>query len=119
MRPPAENTLLTSPFATHVSSGVSLTAAAASGIAPTTPPARRATTAMTARTNRERGHFGSNTECPQRGGAGRRGGARQAGGLPSRGWGMLGGLGAGASPLGGPVAAGPAVPPADGSAHGD
>src|SRR5256885_2880897 len=48
MRLPAWNTLLTSPLATHVWSGVSLTAAAARGRAPTKPPAMRATPATTA-----------------------------------------------------------------------
>src|SRR5258705_332332 len=48
MRLPAWNTLLTSPLATQVWSGASLTAAAAPGTAPTNPPARRATPTRTA-----------------------------------------------------------------------
>ena len=45
MREPAATTLLTSPLVTHVSSGVSLTAAAARGRAPASPEAATATPA--------------------------------------------------------------------------
>src|SRR5256885_201424 len=118
MRLPAWNTLLTSPLATHVWSGVSLTAAAARGRAPTKPPAMRATPATTAPKRwRRRGRRTRAVKAAARpedwftqmllaeGGPASPGGERRRAGR--------------AGESGGPVPIGAPGPPADGDAAGE